>query len=127
MYGQSPSTHLTELSPRVAGPERTFFCEEPASWRGDLMWTALFDEQSLKFCQLRAEFSGSLLEKKNAHLFVVMGDRHGTKGDDGHALAIGMFCSLSVHHHSKEAIAIFPVVCQVDTFFFSSAETTDHQ
>jgi hypothetical protein len=32
------------LSPRVAGPERTFFCREPATWRGDLMRTALFDD-----------------------------------------------------------------------------------
>lgn len=26
------------------GPERTFFCREPAIWPRDLMWTALFDD-----------------------------------------------------------------------------------
>jgi hypothetical protein len=67
------------------------------------MWTALFDEQSLKFCQLRAEFSGSLLNKTPGPALCGDGDgQHGTKGDYGHALAIGMFCSLSVHYHSKE-------------------------
>lgn len=49
--------------------------------------------------------------------------QHCTNGDGGHALAIGMFCSLSAHYHSKEVIdrewhAIFHVVCQVVTFFF---------
>jgi hypothetical protein len=80
---------------------------------------------SLKFCQRRAGFSGSLLGKKTPTL---CGDRHGTKGDYGHALAIGESASITIAKKRLigSGIAIFHVVCQVGPFFFSSAETSDH-
>jgi hypothetical protein len=79
------STHLTELSPRVAGPERTFFCRRTSNLARGSDVDCLI-RSCLKFCQRRAGFSGSLLVKKKRPLFVVIDT--GQKGT-GHALAIG--------------------------------------
>ena len=74
----------------------------------------------LKFCQLRAGFSGSLLGKKKRPPFVVIDT--GQKGT-GHALAIGeLFAHSASITIAKKLIGSgtqsFRVVCQVGTFFF---------
>ena len=80
---------------------------------------------SLKFfCQLTAGFSGSLLA-------TLCGDRHGTKGECGHALAIGELFAHSASITIAKKIdrkwhAIFRVVCQVGTFFFLRGDIMIH-
>jgi hypothetical protein len=74
--------------------------------------------QTLKFCQLTAGFPGSRLEKKRP-LFVVI--------DTGQK-ALAIVCSLSVHYYSRSGTQSFLLFCQLGTFFFffTSAETSDH-
>jgi hypothetical protein len=123
--GQSHSTHLIELSPRVADlsgaqNERTFFSRRTSNLARGSDADCLI-RQCLKFCQRRTGFSGSLLEKTPN----LCGIRE-TKGDCGHALAIGELAHAASITIAK--IDIFRAVClQSGRIFFSSAEeTSDH-